>query len=33
MLFADDTSIIVTGINKLDFRINPNQTHKDIDSW
>jgi hypothetical protein len=33
VLFADDTSIIVTDINKLDFGNNLNQTLKDIDSW
>jgi hypothetical protein len=29
----DDTSIIVTGTNKLDFERNCNQTFKDINSW
>jgi hypothetical protein len=32
VLFADDTSIIVTGTNKLDFERNCNQTFKDINS-
>jgi hypothetical protein len=31
--FADDTSIIVTGMNKLDFGTNLNPTFRDIDSW
>jgi hypothetical protein len=33
VLFADDTSIIVTDINKLNFEINPKQTFKDINTW
>jgi hypothetical protein len=33
VLFADDTSIIVTHTNKLDFKTNLNQTLKDIDTW
>jgi hypothetical protein len=33
VLFADDTSIIVTDINKLNFEINLKQTYKDIITW
>jgi hypothetical protein len=33
VLFADDTSIIVTDINKLNFEINLKQTFKDINMW
>jgi hypothetical protein len=33
VLFADDTSIIVTGTNKFDFDMNLNQTFKAINSW
>lgn len=33
VLFADDTSIIVTDINKLDFGTNLNHILKDIDAW
>jgi hypothetical protein len=32
-LFADDTSIIITDTNKLDFYININQTFQDINTW
>jgi hypothetical protein len=32
-LFADDTSIIVTDTNKLNFERNVNQTFKDINTW
>jgi hypothetical protein len=32
VLFADDTSIIVTDINKLNFEINLKQTFKDINT-
>jgi hypothetical protein len=33
VLFAGNTSIIVTDTNKLKFEININQTFKDIDKW
>jgi hypothetical protein len=33
VLFADDTSIIVTDTNKSNFEINLNQTFKDINIW
>jgi hypothetical protein len=33
VLFADDTSIIVTDINKLNFEINFKQTFKHINMW
>jgi hypothetical protein len=33
VLFSDDTSIIITNINKLQFGINFNKTLKDIDAW
>jgi hypothetical protein len=33
VLFADDTSIIVTDMNKLNFERNLNQTLKDINTW
>jgi hypothetical protein len=33
VLFADDTSIIVTDTNKLNFERNLNQTFKDINTW
>jgi hypothetical protein len=33
VLFADDTSIIVTDINKLNFEISLKQTFKDINTW
>jgi hypothetical protein len=33
VLFADDTSIVVTDINKLNFEINLKQTFKDINTW
>jgi hypothetical protein len=33
VLFADDTSIIITDTNKLDFSININQTFRDINTW
>jgi hypothetical protein len=32
VLFADDTSIIVTDTNKLDFNTNNNQTFQDINT-
>jgi hypothetical protein len=33
VLFVDDTSIIMTDTNKLDFNININQTFQDINTW
>jgi hypothetical protein len=33
VLFADDTRIIVTNINKLNFEINLKQTFEDINTW
>jgi hypothetical protein len=33
VLFANDTSIIITDRNKLDFNININQTFQDINTW
>jgi hypothetical protein len=33
VLFADDTSIIITDTNKLDFNIDINQTFQDINTW
>jgi hypothetical protein len=33
VLFAYDTSIIVTDINKLSFEINLKQTFKDMNTW
>ena len=32
VLFADDTSIIITGKNRRDFIINANQTFQDINA-
>jgi hypothetical protein len=32
-LFADDTIIIITDTNKLDFNININLTFQDINTW
>jgi len=32
-LFADDTSIIITGTNQRDFNVNSNQTFQDINTW
>ena len=32
VLFADDTIIIITDSNKLDFNININQTFQDINT-
>ena len=32
VLFVDDTSIIITDTNKLDFNININQTFQDINT-
>jgi hypothetical protein len=33
VLYADDTSIIITDTNKLNFEINLNQTFRDINTW
>jgi hypothetical protein len=33
VLFADDTSILVTGTNKLNFETNLNETSKDTNTW
>jgi hypothetical protein len=33
VLFADDTSIIITDTNKQDFNININQTLQDLNTW
>jgi hypothetical protein len=33
VLFADDTSLLITGLNKLDFNININQSLHNIISW
>jgi hypothetical protein len=33
VLFADDTSIIITDTNKLNFERNLNQTFRDINTW
>ena len=33
ILFADDTSLLITGFNKLDFNININQSLRNIISW
>ena len=33
VLFADDTSLLITGFNKLDFNININQSLHSIISW
>jgi len=33
VLFADDTSIIITDTNRRDFNVNANQTFQDINSW
>jgi len=33
VLFADDTSILVTDSNKLDYNININKTFTDINTW
>jgi hypothetical protein len=32
-LFADDTSVIITDTNKLNFKMNLNQTFKDRNTW
>jgi hypothetical protein len=33
VLFADDTSVIITDTNKLDFNVNIKQTFQDINTW
>jgi len=33
VLFADDTSIIITDTNRRDFNVNSNQTFQDINTW
>jgi len=33
VLFADDTSIIITDTNRRDFNVNANQMFQDINSW
>jgi len=33
VLFADDTSIIITDANRRDFNVNANQTFQDINTW
>jgi len=33
VLFADDTSIIITDSNRWDFNINANQIFRDINAW
>jgi hypothetical protein len=33
VLYTDDTSFIITDTNKLNFKINLNQTFKDINVW
>ena len=33
VLFADDTSIIITGSNRQDFNINANQMFQNINTW
>jgi len=33
VLFADDTSIIITDSNRWDFNINANQIFHDINAW
>jgi hypothetical protein len=33
VLFVDDSCIIITDRNKLDFNININQTVQDINTW
>jgi hypothetical protein len=32
-LFADDTSILISGDNKKDFNINYKQTFQEINAW
>jgi hypothetical protein len=33
VLYADDTSIIITDTNNTNFKISLNQTFKDINTW
>jgi len=33
VLFADDTSTIITDTNRRDFNVNANQTFQDINTW
>jgi hypothetical protein len=33
VLFADDTSIIITDTNRRDFNVNANQTFQQINTW
>ena len=33
VLFADDTSIIITDTDQRDFNVNANQTFQDINTW
>jgi hypothetical protein len=33
VLFADDTSFIITDTNQRDFNVNANQTFQDINTW
>jgi protein associated with RNAse G/E len=33
ILFADDTTIIVTDTNRRDFHVNASQTFQDINTW
>ena len=33
VLFADDTSIIITDTNRRDFTVNANQTFQDMNTW
>ena len=33
VLFADDTSIVITDSNKLDFNVSVNQMFQDINTW
>jgi hypothetical protein len=32
-LYADDTSIVITHTNNMNFKINLNQTFKDVNTW
>ena len=33
VLFADDTSVIITDTNRRDFNRNANQTFQDMNTW
>jgi len=33
VLFADDTSIVITDTNQRDFNVNANQMFQDINTW